>query len=172
LKGIKLFSSAIILFCLTSCFADGIREPHSLAYDAVSFNSLAHKIISQDQVFKMDDLTRYTKKVNGIHVQFDNGDDLSDTTGRDLFEVLDSLNINRDLFFELRSALEKTTLREFHKSGDSILFRVDGFLSSSWGFFYSQRGLDYDTLPFDFMRHSVHFIENINDNWKRVGIRP
>ncbi|MGC4099787.1 hypothetical protein [Ferruginibacter sp.] len=161
----------LLLFFLVSCGDDVIREPHSLAYDSTSFNALANKIIKQNSIFEMDDLKRHYKKINKVNVRYSNGNDAGDTACADLYTVIDSLKIDKALVFDLKRDLEKTTLREFYKSNDSILFRVDGLLGTSWGFFYSKRPLN-NTTSFTFTDFLIENIERVNAHWKKVAIHP
>jgi hypothetical protein len=116
----------------------------------------------------MDDFTRYHKKINGVSVKLKT--DEGDQDAQFLNVVEDSLNLDPKIVSSLRIKLEETKLRDFIKSGDTILFTVDGFLDTSWGFMYSKHGLTMDSSWFNFEGNSVKFVEDINKNWKRTAI--
>lgn len=165
-------------FCIlfTSCF-DGIPEPHSLKFKD-DFNVLAKDIIAQKAIFEMDDLTRHHKSINGVFVYLGTKPEPIDTLAvqgtnrsyKPINQVLDSLHIKHDLFNDFRQRLEKTKLREFYKSNDSILFIVDGFLDDSWGFMYSNNELKSNSEVFQFGGYTVNLLDSINNNWRRVSI--
>jgi hypothetical protein len=158
----------LFALCLTSCGLS-LAEPHSLKYDDKAFNEISNSILDQQSIYEMDDLTRYYKSINGVPVKLDNV--RSDENAQYLRVVEDSLRLDPGLVSELRLKLEKSKLREFTKSGDTILFIVDGFLNDSWGFMYARRGLTMDSTWFGFKENSVKFVENINQNWKRTAIQ-
>ena len=95
----------------------------------------------------------------------------SDQYSKFLYKVVDSLKLDPKIVSVLRIKLEDTRLRDFIKSGDTILFTVDGFLDNSWGFMYSKQGLTMDSVWFDFEGYSVKFVEEVNKNWKRTAMR-
>lgn len=117
----------------------------------------------------MDDFTRDVKRLNGVSIKLN--DKEADQYTKHLYEVEDSLNLDPKIVSALRIKLKDTKLRDFIKSGDTILFTVDGFLDNSWGFMYSKQGLTMDSTWIDFKGNSVKFVENINKNWKRTAIR-
>lgn len=155
-------------FFYSAC-SDTYPSPRSLQYDDKKFNQLVRLIIQQKEVNSMDDFTRYYKSINGIAVKIDskNGDQNAQLLNR----VVDSLKIDYALVQKLRLQLEDTKLREFVKSGDSILFIVDGFLDDSWGFMYSRQPLKSDTSWFDFKDYIVKSVQTINNNWTKTAIR-
>jgi len=155
-----------LLFC--SCF-DIFPEPHSLKYQDKEFNELSNFILDQNDIYEMDDFTRYFKRLNGVSVKLN--DKEGDQDAQFLYVVEDSLKLDAKIISALRGKLEDTKLRDFFRSGDTILFTVDGFLDDSWGFMYSKKGLTMDSTWFDFKGHSVKFVEDINKNWKRTAIR-
>jgi len=177
MRHIKYSALFFFLILSTSCF-DGITEPHSLKFDK-TFDLLAKDINSQKEIFEMNDLTRHYGRLNGflIHAiakpKVENSSTLINTEEgfKPLNQILDSFNINRDLFENFRHRLEETRLREFYKSNDSILFIVDGFLSDSWGFIYSTKQLRSTAVDFDFGEFSVTLLDSINENWRKVAIR-
>lgn len=162
---LKIF---LISFLLIGCGLN-LAEPHALKYDDKEFNDLADLIIAQQAIYEMDDFTRHYKAINGVPIKLKNNED--DQYVQFLNFVLDSLNIDPKMVSALRSKLEATKLRYFTMSGDSILFTVDGFLDNSWGFMYAKRGLVMDFSWFMFKGHSIKFVENINNRWKRAAIR-
>ena len=81
------------------------------------------------------------------------------------------MKLDPKIVSSLRVKLEETKLREFARSGDSILFTVDGFLDNAWGFMYAKSGTKMDSAFFKFKDKSVKFIEDINTNWKKAAIR-
>jgi hypothetical protein len=169
---IRLSAYSFMITFLTSCFGMGLREPHSLPYDSTSFNKLANQILGQDQIFEMDDFTRYYKKINDVNIRLVKQPEKGDDYTRYIERVIDSLKVDKTLLNELQKGLKRTQLREFYKSNDSILFRADGFLNSSWGYFYSKKPLGNDTIAFEFNEHSVQYVYSVNNNWKKVAIRP
>lgn len=173
----KTFTGLLALgLFFSSCF-DGIPEPHSVNYDD-SFGALAVSILGQEAIFEMDDFTRHHKSINGIFIVTGERptplDSLAvEATSRryqSLQFVLDSFHIPRDLFNEFRERLEETRLRAFYKSGDSILFTVDGFLDGSWGFMYSKKPLSSAPEPFRFGGNTVTLLDSVKPNWRRVAI--
>ncbi len=157
----------LLSFWPLSCI-DLFPEPHSLKYRDKEFNELANFILTQTDVFEMDDFTRHYKSLNGVFVK------LTDKEGNQKAQFLhiveDSLNLDSKIVSALRGKLEHTKLRSFIKSRDTILFRVDGFLDDEWGFMYARQGLTNDSTWFEFMGNSVKFVEDINQNWKRAAI--
>lgn len=117
----------------------------------------------------MDDFTRYYKRLNGVSLKLKA--DEGDQDAQFLNAVEDSLKLDPKIVSSLRIKLEDTKLRDFIKSGDTILFTVDGFLDNSWGFMYSKHGLAMDSTWFSFKGNSIKFVEDINKNWKRTAIR-
>ncbi|MFT4016676.1 MAG: hypothetical protein QM668_06910 [Agriterribacter sp.] len=152
---------------LSSC-ADIIPEPHSLKYQDKEFNDLANFILDQKDIYEMDDFTRHYKRLNGVSIKLN--DKEGNQNAQFLYIVEDSLRLDTKKISALRKKLEDTKLRDFIKSGDTILFTVDGFLDNSWGFMYSKGGLKMDTIWFDFKGNSIKFVEDINKNWKRTAI--
>ena len=164
----SLISGFIVSILLVSCGLN-LPEPHALKYDDKKFNDVANFILNQNEVHEMDDFTRHHKFINGVSIKLRDGEGNQD--GQFLNVAIDSLNLDQNVVMELRTKLEETSLRDFTMSGDSILFIVDGFLDNSWGFFYTRRGAEMDSTWFTFDGHSVKFVEDINDKWKRAAIR-
>ncbi len=158
------FSSSFLI----SCGFD-LPEPHSLEYDSKSFDSLATFILRQDKIFEMDDFSRHFKSINYIPIKLSKSKD--DQSAQFLNIVEDSLELEPKIVNHLRIQLEKTKLREFERSGDSILFTVDGFLDNAWGFMYCGKPAKMDSSWFDFKGQSIKYVEDINPNWKKVAIR-
>lgn len=165
----KRYHIYILLLSLwsLSCI-DLFPEPHSLKYRDKEFNELANFILAQSDVFEMDDFTRHYKSLNSVFIKLD--DKEGHQEAQFLHKVVDSLNIDNKIVFALRDKLEDTKLRSFIRSGDTILFTVDGFLDDAWGFMYSRQELTNDSTWFEFMGNSVKFVEDINKNWKRAAI--
>lgn len=168
----NLIPILIIILFLQSCWSFGLPDPHSLKYNERSFNALANDIVSQNKIYEMDDFTRYTKKLNGAFIRLTKEKSDNEPFDHTQFidSVLDSLKIEKDLVNDFRKRLESTELRSFYKSGDSILFVVDGFLDNAWGYFYCRRGLSKDSSYFNFYGNYVRFVEDVNSNWKKVAI--
>ena len=172
----KYYQTLFICILFASCF-DGIPEPHSLEFKD-QFDNLAKDIISQNEIFEMDDLTRHYKSINGVSIYLGRKPEPIDTLAvqvtnrsyKPINQVLDSLKISKDLFDNIRLRLEETKLREFYKSNDSILFIVDGFLDNSWGFMYSKNPLKSNSEAFRFGDYTVNLLDSINMNWRRVSI--
>jgi len=163
-----IFLTFLISLLFISC-VDIYPEPHALKYQDKEFNELASFILVQKDIYEMDDFTRHIKRLNGVSIKLN---DKEDKQGAQfLYEVEDSLKIDAKIVSALRIKLEDTKLRDFIKSGDTILFTVDGFLDNSWGFMYSKQGLTMDSTWFDFKGNSVKFVEDFNKNWKRTTIR-
>jgi hypothetical protein len=158
---------AIYSILVVSC-SFGVPEPHSLKYDAKTFDSLANFILRQEDIYEMDDFTRHFKSINGVFIKLN--DKEGDQDAQYLNIVEDSLKLDPKIVSHLRMQLEETKLREFIKSGDSILFIVDGFLDNSWGFMYSKIPLRMDTTWFEFKGNSVKYVEDVNEHWKRTAI--
>ena len=166
-------------FWFTSCFSflDGIPEPHSLEFEP-SFDLLAKDITKQTKIFELDDFTREYKSVNGISVYLGKTPDPLDTltvqgTNRiheSLDKVLDSLNIEKRLLEDFQKRLKETKLRSFYKSGDTVLFIVDGFLNDAWGFMYSSNALDSIPESFRFGGYIVSLLDSVNRNWRKATI--
>jgi hypothetical protein len=156
------------LFALLLSCGNVFPEPHSLKYKDKQFNEIATFILSQRDIYEMDDFTRHYKSINGVFVKLKT--DEGDQDAQFLNIVTDSLKLNPEVIFELRIKLEQSKLRQFIKSTDTILFIVDGFLDNSWGFMYSRRGLVMDSAWFDFKGHSIKFVEEVNSRWKRTAI--
>ena len=161
--------SIIIFVSITGC-SWIVPEPHSLKFNRETFDPLAEDIINQQSIFEMDDFTRYYSSINNVRIRFEKepADSLDNTLFYD--NVIDSLKIQRTLVEDLRTRLQKTNLRQFYKSNDSIVFIVDGFLSDSWGYFYSKKPLNNDTTEFYFGQHQIHYIESINEHWKKAAM--
>lgn len=164
----QTFLTFYISFFLSSC-VDIYPEPHALKYQDKEFNELASFILDQKDIYEMDDFTRHFKRLNGISIKLT--DKEGDQDAQFLHVVEDSLKLDKKIVSALRIKLEDTKLRDFIKSGDTILFTVDGFLDDSWGFMYSKKGLTMDSTWFDFKGNSIKFVEDINKNWKRTAIR-
>jgi hypothetical protein len=165
---IKHWISIFGLLSQVACSV-GLPQPHSIDYNDKDFQSTTDLIFAYPEIFEMDDLTRYSKSINGVSIQLPNDGDSPDS--RTLKHLADSFRFDFSKFSEIREKLEKTKLREFVRSGDSILFICDGFLDDSWGFMYSKRKLQMDSSWFTFRGHSVKFVEQVNNNWKRVAVR-
>ncbi|MFI5406152.1 MAG: hypothetical protein ACHQ1D_06520 [Nitrososphaerales archaeon] len=146
-----------------------INSCREIKYQDKEFNEIASFILNQRDVDKMDDFTRHYKSINGVSIR------LSAIEGNQkaqfLYIVEDSLKLDPKIVSALRIKLEVSKLREFTKSGDTILFIVDGFLNNSSGFLYSKHDLKMDSTWFYFKGNSVQFVEDINHNWKRTAIR-
>jgi hypothetical protein len=157
-----LFSVAIVLW---SC---GF-ELTQIEYDPRSFNLLASEILANEMIFSMDDFSRYHKLINGIAVKIDKVE--GDSSASPLRIVQTKLGLDSAVVEKLRSQLAATKLRDFYRSGDTILFTVDGMLDTSWGFFYSRQSLGQDTSWFNFGDNSIKFVGDVNANWKKVAIK-
>jgi hypothetical protein len=164
----KVILSFIFTFFIISCVQIAPKA-HDLKYQEKEFTELANFILDQNSIYEMDDFTRYYKKINGISVKLKNRE--GDQYAQFLHVVEDSLKLDSIVVSYLRNKLEETQLRDFTKSGDTILFTVDGFLDNSWGFMYSKRGLKMDSTWFDFKGNSIKFVEDVDANWKRTVIR-
>ena len=164
----QILLTFLLSFFFISC-VDIFPEPHALKYHDKEFNELASFILDQKDIYEMDDFTRHYKRLNGISIKLNNKE--GDQDAQFLNVVEDSLNLDAEIVSSLRNKLKDTKLRDFIKSGDTILFTVDGFLDNSWGFMYSKQGLTMDSTWFDFKGNSVKFVEDINKNWKRTAIR-
>lgn len=116
----------------------------------------------------MDDFSRHYKSINGVSVKLKANE--GDQDAQFLGVVVDSLELDNKIVSSLRIQLAETKLRDFIKSGDTILFTVDGFLDDAWGFMYSRSGLTMDSAQFGFKGNTVRFVEDINQNWKRTAI--
>jgi hypothetical protein len=163
-----LFLTLLICVLFSSC-TNIYPEPHALEYQDKEFNELAIFILNQKDIYEMDDFTRDVKRLNGISIKLNNKED--DQFSTRLNEIEDSFKLDPKIVSALRTKLEDTKLRDFIKSGDTILFTVDGFLDNSWGFMYSKQGLTMDSVWFDFKGYSVIYVEDINRNWKRTAMR-
>jgi hypothetical protein len=164
----QIFLTFLVTLLFSSC-VDIYPEPHALKYQGKEFNELSSFILDQKDIYEMDDFTRDVKRLNGFSIKLD--DKEGDQYSKFLYEVEDSLKLDPKIVSALRIKLEDTKLRDFIKSGDTILFTVDGFLDNSWGFMYSKQGLTMDSTWFDFKGNSVKFVEDINKSWKRTAIR-
>ena len=165
----KQFLLALIIsFFFNSC-VNIFPEPHALKYQDKEFNELANFILDQKGIYEMDDFTRHHKRINRISIKLN--DKVGNQNAQFLHTVEDSLNLDTKIVSSLRIKLEDTKLRDFLKSGDTILFTVDGILDNSWGFMYSKQNLEMDSAWFDFNGNSVRFVESLNNNWKRTSIR-
>lgn len=133
------------------------------------FNELANFILEQQDIYEMDDFTRHVKKLNGFSIKLNDKD--GDQNTQLLHEVENLLKLDPKIVSELRSKLEDTKLRDFIKTGDTILFTVDGLFDNAWGFMYAKQGLAMDSTWFDYKGNAVKFVEDINKNWKRTIIR-
>ena len=163
---LRIYLAIYLAFLVCSC-ADIVPEP--LKYQDREFTDVANFILSQDGIYEMDDFTRYYKSINGVSVKLKDNEGNQDAQFLDVIE--DSLKLDPKIVSALRIKLQDSKLREFIKSGDTILFHVDGFLDTSWGFMYSKKGLKMDSTWFDFEGRSVKFVEDINKQWKRTAIR-
>lgn len=155
----------LFILLLNSC-VELVPEP--IKYQDKEFNELANLILSQKDVYEMDDFTRHYKRLNGISIKLNDKD--GDQDAHFLHVIEDSLKLDTKIVSALRIKLEETKLREFIKSGDTILFTVDGLLDTSWGYMYSKKGLTMDSSWFNFKGNSVKFVEDTNNNWKRAAI--
>ena len=164
----QILLTFFISFLFSSC-VDIYPEPHELKYQDNEFNELANFILDQKDIYEMDDFTRHFKRLNGVSIKLN--DKESDQDAQFLYVVEDSLKLDTKIVSALRVKLEDTKLRDFIKSGDTVLFTVDGFLDDSWGFMYSKKGLTMNSTWFDFKGHSIKFVEDVNKNWKRTAIR-
>ena len=164
----QIYLTFLVTLLFSSC-VDIYPEPHALKYQDKDFNELASFILDQKDIYEMDDFTRDVKRLNGFSIKLD--DKEGDQYSKFLYEVEHSLKLDPKIVSALRIKLEDTKLRDFIKSGDTILFTVDGFLDNSWGFMYSKQGLTMDSTWFDFKGNSVKFVEDINKSWKRTAIR-
>lgn len=164
----QFFLTFLVTLLFSSC-VDIYPEPHALKYQDKEFNELAGLILDQKDIYEMDDFTRDVKRLNGVSIKL--SDKEEDQYSKLLYEVEDSLKLDPKIVSELRIKLEDTKLHDFIKSGDTILFKVDGFLDNSWGFMYPKSGLTMDSIWFDFKGYSVKFVEDVNKNWKRTVIR-
>jgi hypothetical protein len=140
-----------------------------IEYDHDKFNAVADRIIKNPQIFQMDDFTRHNKYLNGISVKLSEAD--GDSSDQLLYRVVDSLGLETKVVNDLRIQLEKTKLRDFYRSGDTILFTVDGMLDTSWGFLYSAGNLKMDSSWFYFHGNSLLYTKDINSHWKYVAIK-
>jgi hypothetical protein len=121
--------------------------PEPLKYKDQEFTDVANFILSQDAIYEMDDFTRYHKSINGVPVKLKDKEGNQDA--QFLHIVEDSLKLDSKIVSALRIKLQDTKLREFIKSGDTILFIVEGFLDTSWGFMYCKKGLNMDSTWFN-----------------------
>jgi hypothetical protein len=166
---------SILTVSFSSCLSFG--EPHSLKYKP-SFNEVANEIVSQKTIFEMDDFTRDYKSINGVWIYLGDKPDPKDTLAcrgtdrcpKPLNMILDSFHIDRKVFESIQNKLRETKLRSFQKSGDSVLFIVDGLLDDAWGFLYSTRSLGSKERDFKLGAYHVHLGDSINKNWRQVGI--
>lgn len=165
----RLILKIFFISLLFSSCVDIFPEPHALKYQEKEFNELANFILDQKDIYEMDDFTRHYKSLNGVSIKLNNKE--GDQDAQFLYVVEESLKLDTNIVNALRIKLEDTKLREFIKSGDTVLFTVDGFLGDSWGFMYSRKGLTMDSSWFDFKGNSVKFTEDINKYWKRTDIR-
>jgi len=164
----QILLTFFIALLFSSC-VDIFPKPHALKYQGKEFNDLANFILDQKDIYEMDDFTRHYKRLNGVSIKIN--DKEGDQDAQFLKAVEDSLKLDGKIVSALRNKLEDTKLRDFIKSGDTILFTVDGFLDNSWGFMYSKHGLTMDSTWFDFKGNSVKFVEEVDRNWKRTAIR-
>ena len=167
-QNILLIFVTILAVQLNSCDFAFIDEP-PVEYDPKSFDSLAESILNQHEIFEMDDFSRYSKTINYIQIKLPDSED--DRKVRYLKTVLDSLGIDSGKVNALRTQLRDTRLREFERSGDSILFIVDGLMDTSWGFMYSRQELKMDSTYFSFRGNSVKYVDDINSHWKKTQIK-
>ena len=155
-------------------FVSGLPDFESPKYGSKSFNQLSYDILRQKQINEMDDLTRYSKKINDVYISLVKPQKTDSSEPEQIFinQLLDSLNIDRLVVERLRAQLIKTKLREFFKSNDSILFRVDGYMGNSYGYFYSAKPMRTGVDSFNFINHWVTVYEDVNENWKKATIYP
>jgi hypothetical protein len=172
---ITVIVSFFILFVLyaflsTSFFWD-LREPHSLKYDDKSFSKIATDIINQNEIFEMDDCSRYSKTLNHMSIEMTSDNSNDDSFYHPIFykKALDSLHITLANFENLKAQLSSTGLYSFYRSGDSILFVVDGFLDASWGYLYVAGGIK-DTSGSSVLNHDYNLVDSVNTKWRKVGI--
>lgn len=154
-------------------FVSGFPDFDPPKYEQASFNMLANDIIRQEQIIQMDDLTRYYKRINRVNISFTKPEKSDTFEGLEFIDdLLDSMKVDRQLVENLRYQLEKTKLREFIRSNDSVLFRVDGYNGHSYGYFYSSKPMKPGTNSFFFSGYSVSVYQDVNPNWKKANIRP
>lgn len=163
----RIVQGCFILFIVNSC-GEILPEPHALKYQDKEFNAIANFILDQNDIYQMDDFSRHYKRINGISVKLKANE--GDQDAQFLEVAVDSLELDNNIVSSLRTQLAETKLREFIRSGDTILFTVDGFLDDAWGFMYSRTGLTMDSAQFRFKGNTVAFVEDINKNWKRTAI--
>jgi hypothetical protein len=159
------FLKSLLLFLISGCGFDLVN----IEYDHEKFNAVADIIMNNPQIFQMDDFTRHNKYLNGISVKITDAE--GDSTDQLLYRVEDSLGLEAKVVNALRIQLEETKLRDFYRSGDTILFTVDGMLDTSWGFLYSASNLKMDSAWFNFHGNSLLYTKDINSHWKKVAIK-
>ncbi len=167
----QIYTSVILLVVINFLYSCGVNIPeaHSLNYDHKTFDSLAKYILLEKKIYAMDDFSRYHKSINEIAIKLSEKDENQNAQFLNIVE--DSLSLEPKVVSHLRIQLEDTKLRDFYRSGDSILFTVDGLLDNAWGFMYCSRETKMDSIWFNFHGNSIKYVENINKNWKRVSIR-
>ena len=149
----------------TACGFDLVE----IEYDAKTFDRLAMRILQHPEIFQMDDFSRQTKFLNGIPIKLSEVD--GNSSEQLLGKVEDSLGLDSKIVNDFRVQLERTKLRDFFQSKDTILFTVDGMLDTSWGFLYSSSNLKMDSSWFMFHGNSLLYTKDINRNWKKVAIK-
>jgi len=169
---VVIIGFAIILLLPGILFVSGLPDGEPPKFKNESFNQLANDILNQNQINSMDDLTRFTKKVNDIYVTLDKSGKSESSNTIFIDSLLDSLKIDKQIFNNLRRQLERTKLREFFKSNDSILFVADGWMSHSYGYFYSKKPMIFGAESFRFAGHFVRVYNEVNSNWKKAEITP
>ena len=170
----------LVLLTIISC---GRQKPArvdtfwDLPFDDKPFTKVAEDILAQKKIFEMDDCSRSIKTINDVFVRMSMQPTEDDTLGylpgkKPMYfkNVLDSLKIPDSLFEKVRKQLYDTQLYSFYKSHDSVLFIVNGFLDTDWGYFYNPNNLGNDTDEFTFGRNNVRFTKTINTRWKRVVV--
>ena len=141
-------------------------------FDKKPFDRLAHNILDQAQISEMNDFNRYTKNLNGYSIRFDEKASKDDDFTIYIDRLEDSLKIDKALVEQIRSQLEDTKLSEFYRSNNSILFRCDGMMGNSRGYFYSSAVLQNDAITFTFQHYSVQIFEPVDEHWAKVNIHP
>lgn len=155
-----------------------IPSAHSLDFNKVTFTSLASDIVNQAMIYEMDDCSRSTKRLNGVYIRItphiDKSDSMccpdSDCCPIYYKQALDSLQINHQTFESFKQRLSDTKLRSYYKSGDSVLFIVDGFMDDSWGFLYNPKSLCSTKDIYEVGNYSVKNVDSLDGNWQRVEI--
>src|SRR4051812_874966 len=107
---ILLTVSSVIFSCVWEMFPN----PSAVKYDPISFNKLTRDVLSQNQIFQMDDFTRHYKRLNGKYIRLTKEREEDDDYSIFLDSVIDEQKITRNILNNLRIQLEKTKLRDFY----------------------------------------------------------